>query len=644
MIAHRGGTATSTLTAMSPATRGMTAASAPPELPAWLDAIGEIARAVNRSLPLAEILELIAATTARLTGYDFCAVLLEDPEGESLLIKGSFGLSPKYVAEINARSPIMLRPGGHGEGPSSRAFRSQRPVALLDIHEDPTCLPWEGVASEQGYSSILSVPLVAAHAPIGLLNCYTAQAHAFSPHEIILMETIANQAAVAIESTHLRTREQSRIAELVRLNEALDAQRSALQRAEEVHRELMRVLLDGADLPEIATALARTMLCTIVVEDAHGAMLATSHAADTAQAPPSAHTDDPIVAAAILEAIDGRQTVAVPAAADSGDHDSLLTPIVLEREVAGRLWACRPATPFGPFDRRSFERGAIVLALRMLHTRIAQEVESRLSRDVIDDLLNPDAPPSEGIVERARQLGMDLSVSHVVLIARPDPAPAQGALLRMPDAGRTHRGLLSAVQRSLERKKVAALAAARGDDVVVLWPDVQGASPAAELAEDLQREIRAYAAGWTASVAVGPSCTRVSEYADAYRLATGALDLVQESGRRGHVVSLGDLGVYRLLLQVKRPAELAHFAQGVLGVLHDYDERRETSLAQTLRAYLDAQCNAADAAAALNVHVNTVAYRLRRVQELLRIDLRSPTTLVEVEFAFMVERILGHRA
>ena len=623
--------------------KAMTAASAPPELPAWLDAIGEIARAVNLSLPLGELLDLIAATTVRLTGYDFCAVLLEDADREALLIQGSFGLSPEYIAEINARSPILLRPGSQGEGPSSRAWRSQRPVALLDIHEDPTCLPWEGVASDQGYSSILSVPLMAAQAPMGLLNCYTVEAHPFTPHEIILMETIANQAAVAIEATSLRTREQSRIAELVELNEALSEQRSTLQRAEDIHRELMRVLLDGADLPEIATALARTMRCTIVVEDAQGSVLAVSEGADPGRIPPSTTLDDPEVAERVETALNNRTTTAIAAPAGSKGHDSLVTPIVLEREVAGRLWACEPVHALGPVDRRSFERGAIIIALRMLHTRIAQEVESRLSRDVLDELLNPDAPPSDGITERARQLGIDLTIPHVVVIARPDAPATDEDVIRLPDSGRTQRGLLNAVQRTIERKKVAALAAARGDDVVILWPECDGEAPARAFADDLQREIRAYASGWTASIALGSNCGASGEYADAYRLATGALDLVGESGRRSHVVSLDDLGVYRLLLQVKRPAELARFADNVLGALHDYDERRETSLAETLRAYLDAQCNAGDAAARLNVHVNTVAYRLRRVQELLSIDLRSPTTLVEVEFAFMVERILGGR-
>jgi GAF domain-containing protein len=621
--------------------QGMPGATASRELPAWLDAIGEIAHAVNKSLPLEEVLDLIAATTCRLTGYDFCAVLLEDRVNECLLIKGAFGLSQDYVAEINARSPIGLRAGELGEGPSSRAFRSQRPVTLFDIHADRMCLPWEGVASEQGYRSLLAVPLVAGHEPLGLLNCYTAEPHAFGAHEIILMETVANQAALAIESTNLRARERSRIEELMRLNRELDEQRTTLQRAEQVHRELMRVLLDGALLPEVATALAGTLDCEIIVEDAGGAVLAASRGRSGRMAAP-VYRDAGEVTPFLHQALDDRRTVEVPPPADQpGALPSLLTPIVLEGEVAGRVWACRPTTPFGAFDWRSFESGAVVVALAMLRSRTAQEVEWRLSRDVVDELLSAEDRPSEGLVDRARQLGTDLSVPHVVLVARPDPVPSDQRVRRLPDNGRMRRSLLSAVQRCAERNKVPVLVATRADHVVVLWPETGSQPTVRSFAEELDREIRAYATGWTASVAMGPRCDDVTGYANAYRLVCGALDLVQEAGRAHQIVSLDDLGVYRLLLQVNRPAELLSFARSVLGPLHEYDERRETFLAQTLRAYMDAQCSGSDAAAALNVHVNTVAYRLRRVQELLGIDLRSPATLLQIEFALMVERILA---
>ena len=168
------------------------------ELSSWLDAIAEITRAANRAAPLDELLDLIAGTTARLTGYDFCAVFVADHERMALIIQGSYGLSQQYIDAINARTPILIRAGDTGEGPSSRAFRAQRPTTVLDIAADAPSRSWETVAAQQGYSSLLAVPLVVGQEPFGLVNCYTVARHDFSAREIILMESMANQAGLAI--------------------------------------------------------------------------------------------------------------------------------------------------------------------------------------------------------------------------------------------------------------------------------------------------------------------------------------------------------------------------------------------------------------------------------------------------------------
>ncbi|MPZ88997.1 MAG: GAF domain-containing protein, partial [Nitriliruptorales bacterium] len=607
----------STHNAGSTPNRNVAAASAPLELHTWLDAIAEIARAVNRALPLKDLLDLIAGTTCHLTGYDFCGVLLEDPDRECLVIEGSYGLSAAYVANINARCPIRIRSGALGEGPSSRAYRSQRPVALIDIHDDPTCLPWEVVASEQGYHSLLSVPLVVSHAPLGLLNCYTAQRHTFSPREVLLTETIANQAAIAIEATDLRARERARIAELVQLNQRLEEGHAALQRAESVHRDLMRVLLEGEGVDGITRALADMLLCDVVVEDVRGQVIAASTPEGRPCGLPPEYAD--LLGQRPAEAAGARHTAEIPAdVAEPRGRPALVTPVVLDDEIAGRIWAFHPQEAFKPFDRRSLERGAIVVALALLRVRTAQEVEWRLSRDFLDDLLATDRRATEGLLARARQLGTDLSVPHAVVVARHDPPDTAGdTVLRADDDARARRSLLALAQRRADRSGTPALTATRGDHVVVLWPEEGGQTDAAAFAEELRREIRAYAAGWTASVALGPRCDDAAEYGDAYRLACGALDLVQGTGRRERIVSLDDLGVYRLLLQVKRPRELAAFARSVLGPLHDYDGRREIRLVETLQAYMGRGCSTALAAEALNVHANTVSYRLRRIQELL---------------------------
>jgi len=58
----------------------------------------------------------------------------------------------------------------------------------------------------------------------------------------------------------------------------------------------------------------------------------------------------------------------------------------------------------------------------------------------------------------------------------------------------------------------------------------------------------------------------------------------------------------------------------------EYDEHHRKSFEETIHAYLSRGCNAIEAAKSLDVHVNTVRYRLSRVEALFGIDLDDPET------------------
>jgi sugar diacid utilization regulator len=254
----------------------------------------------------------------------------------------------------------------------------------------------------------------------------------------------------------------------------------------------------------------------------------------------------------------------------------------------------------------------------------------------VDGRSDPDST-----LTRAHQLGLELSEPHTLVVVRPDPDGDDSVARLAGNAARLQRSLLTQVQRVINATGVgeAALVAARGEDVIVLWPHRDGQPPAAELAESLRSQIRPYVG--PASIGVGPPCSAVTDYGDAYRLAAGALDLVQRAGQRDRVVALGDLGMYRLLLQVKRPEELIEFMHGLLRPLYEYDGRRDTTLVETLRAFLRCGFSAAATAEALIVHPNTISYRLRRIEELLGINCHDPEALLQFQFAFLIERVLG---
>ena len=64
-------------------------------------------------------------------------------------------------------------------------------------------------------------------------------------------------------------------------------------------------------------------------------------------------------------------------------------------------------------------------------------------------------------------------------------------------------------------------------------------------------------------------------------------------------------------------------------------------LLETLQSYFAVNMNVAEAALRLNVHRNTVRYRLARIEELLGMRLNAPRTIANLHLALLTERLEG---
>jgi sugar diacid utilization regulator len=614
------------------------------ELGPWLQAVAQISAAVNTVKPLGNVLNTVAETTCDLLNYEFSAVFLADAKQERLLIQGSHGLSQAYVDSLNTNKPIRIGHGPFGEGASSRAFRGHRPIVIRDYQKDPAQLPWAGVAHEQGYRSFAAIPLIVSGNAIGTLNCYTREIHDFSADEILLLETMANQAASAIEAARLREQERDTIARLEIAHSSLEAQTRILERSEEIHAELTKVVLADAGLGAIATALARIFSGSVVIDDPLGAVLASAACPDN----PSIEPEVTGLADILYEDLGDLLATGQPQAVSSSNHRALshsafVAPVTIGKEVVARLWVLQQDGQLGALERRALEHGSTVVALELLKQRIANEVESRLRGELLDDLLDGRVTDSRALQARATHLRFDLASRHVAMVISLDPVLEAGGSGEF-EAG-LRRQLVGITSSTVRRLHAAALVGERDDRIVVLvgGNDGPGARPLVELADAIRREARRGLSNASVSVAIGPWVDQLADVVHSYHVARGATEISRRAGSRDRTVTLTELGVYGLLLTVGRLDELVAFSSATLGPIRAYDDRRRSELLPTLRAYLQKSCKTAEAASLLVVHPNTVAYRIRRIETLLGVDLTQPESLLRIQLALILDEIIAAR-
>jgi DNA-binding PucR family transcriptional regulator len=104
--------------------------------------------------------------------------------------------------------------------------------------------------------------------------------------------------------------------------------------------------------------------------------------------------------------------------------------------------------------------------------------------------------------------------------------------------------------------------------------------------------------------------------------------------------------IYDLLLPLwdpvsyePNPQRLREFADRLLVPLELHDRERHSDVVRTLEGYLAAGGSATGAAALLDVHRNTLGYRLRRISELTGADLDDEETRISFGIALRIRRL-----
>lgn len=177
------------------------------------DSLVKISQSITSEDYLDEILNLIVVVTAEMLNSKICSVMLLDEKQNELVMKASQSLSLEYKRKANVKVSGSV---------CGEVIKTKKPVAVYDVREEQR-YGFRDLAVKEHLTSMLSVPMVVKDKAIGVINVYMKDPHAFTQNEIDVLQMVANQAAVAVENTHL-------MKEAIKAREALEI-RKLVERA-----------------------------------------------------------------------------------------------------------------------------------------------------------------------------------------------------------------------------------------------------------------------------------------------------------------------------------------------------------------------------------------------------------------------------
>ena len=322
----------------------------------------------------------------------------------------------------------------------------------------------------------------------------------------------------------------------------------------------------------------------------------------------------------------------------------IVAPILVGDEVPSYLITIDPAENiFGEeMSLLVTEHAATICGVILGRERVVAAAARRVRDDLVEGLLLGRGRDSSDADRWAAHLGYDPARDHNIVAIAFDPASA------LADAEAQRQRIRESIEHFVTTRAPEAIISARESEVVVVTvvPDDSaqpgsGTMDARRLAAACLVRLGELFPSAKVIIGIGGICRDPRELARSYAEAQRTTQTLRRLGRAGTVSAFADLGILRLLLQVPDLAELRSFAVDVLGKLSTHEHEHKSEYLTTLACYFRENNSPQRASRILHVHPNTVAYRVKRIEEITGLRLDNYTDRLIAQVALEILDALG---
>ena len=407
------------------------------------------------------------------------------------------------------------------------------------------------------------------------------------------------------------------------------------ERKLQIHAQLTKLAADGVALDGLARAMLEITRHGVLIHDKRLNIIADMPSSDLQP-----------VWKDITEQLSQLDNLPVPLQnrQQAGEHDieviqnisggiaRVIVPITVSNVARGYLSVIGMAGSLDILDHLVAEEGALICAIDMSRTKAVRETEKKLQSDLLTALLQEDLSPRDAKLW-IDAIGLDQSQAHAALqFAWASPNPP------------SRRRLETLINGEVIRMGIKVILNPAGD-AVICFCQVPANDKGHQLALELGAQVIAQSnkeyPNSLLCCGIGSPAIDLNRWHNSFREAGLALDMATRLGENKPLY-YPDLSIYRLLLLLENTPELKAFQEDILETL--LAQENKNSFVETLEAYFEQKGNLSQTADALFVHRNTLAYRLKRIEEITELDINNADTALAIQLALKIYRMMPGKA
>ena len=190
---------------------------------------------------------------------------------------------------------------------------------------------------------------------------------------------------------------------------------------------------------------------------------------------------------------------------------------------------------------------------------------------------------------------------------------------------------LESIEKSLRYSMQKGVIYEDGGRLIVLFAEVSVSQIQKQFRELCKKDPDVY-------VGIGTTVNGITEIHKSYENAFTAYQLTKTAIPK-NILEYDELGVYKILADVKDESICPTFVQDTIGPLIKYDRINNTEYTKILESYFENDCCILNTSKALYCHKNTLTYKLNKIKDILGYDILSNENRMKIMISFYILRL-----
>lgn len=434
-----------------------------------------------------------------------------------------------------------------------------------------------------------------------------------------------------------------------RLNDLHNLER---KKSERVQQELLKLILNDYDLNKISNFIQRQLGCPIVITDKAGMIIGKSNQSQKSMIEswnqyiqqgliPCRKEEyilehDPMIRKIQNMYLNQQSVLQLPVLQASGDAQGYLY-VLLPHNITYETF-------LNDFRVNVLEHSVTTIALWLTRKNAIEETKVRLRSDFVQELAKGEFYSWDQAVSRAKLLGYNLHLPYICIVGFPENLDLLFQKRKKEYDSYLHwldhmiRYIEEEIYYAAQSLKRSIMMTSQGEKLLIFLEIEQNENPSNFL-DLVERRLRNLLPEVVISWGIGQYHETGMGFKGSYDHANIALNIGRRKYGAGYRLMYEETRVDRLLLHIAQTPEIKSIILSTIEPLIQYDTQRRMALIGTFSTYNQCKGNVSQTARVLNLHRQSLLYRLRKIESLTGLSLINPDDLFLLDLSIKAWKI-----